>query len=1043
MKHKLLLFGASMLASAGAMAQWTQPVPATFEELKASEGNDTIVYYLYNVGTKSFFTEGNDYGTRSSVGKEGLKVFFSKYVPSEEEEENPAWDGKTYVFNDYSIKKNKWMQVFIDSEEASYVDRASQPNYFWEIEADADNTYRFYGAELNPTYNWLGEFNGAYFGVDRSVDEKITYVSPLLFKAEEPEFGLFNLNWKFVSEETYATYKAQLDVYDAALSLEATIEEAQEKGVDVSAAEAVYADTNSTKEQLEAAQADLKRAIVVAIENSASPENPTDMTAEYVGNSTFEENSNGWLTTTGAKNTGLATNKTDEDAANGGNNFTGKFWENWNASAYKGKMYKVIHNVPNGLYSLQMGAFSDDGASKAFVYANNDSVVVPSSAPATYKVWTIVDADSIEIGLKKIEVKGLWLGIDNVVLTYYGNSLDSYKHYIANIATPAEDYESEDIYLQKEVLDAYKAVLEQAQNCSTKEEVLAMAATVKEANGNIQANVNAYNAYAAAVEEAAQYFAEHGDLMGDDVDFVTWYLDSYDEPDADYPNGGAHYILENCTLSTEEVLAETARLAEWKATAIKNGISKGSDLTNLIINPGFELADGEGWIGADKITNPHGGSAANYCAEAFNQTFDVYQDVDGLPVGLYKVSVQAFYRAAANDIAWAGRESDPVLSEVYFNDFATPVKNVMSIQYDENLADNCWTTPDGTYTLDGMNSASAAFSLEDETMNFTQNVYGLVTDGKMRIGIRQNANPAAQENRWTLWDNFKITYMGKDETALADVIGSLTETAQELLNEEMFAADKDALSAAIGVATDAQGADAMYDALIELNAGINAAKASVLAYVSLNDAIDNLAETMGVYENSASAEALSEAENLLDEVSKNLENYTVADAEGKVAEINDIIGKLRVPDGSEASDESPIDFTQVIENPAFDEGNANGWDYSSFTQGNKGYQSNSVYTNAETEASCNQFIEAWRNGTALEDAEIVQTLAYLPAGGYSLEVDAIACEQSNADAETEGVFLFAQEDGKDWYAVNLNSGNGTPEHALLYFTKQEADSKLV
>ncbi len=1034
MKHKLLLFGASMLASAGVMAQWTQPIP-TASELKVSEGTDTVVYYLYNRDAKSFFTEGNAWGTQASVGKEGLKVFISKYVPAVEEgEEAEPWDGKTYLFNDSSAVKKAWKQVFIDSETQSFVDHGNQPNYFWEIEKGADNTYRLHGAELNPTYNWLN-YENAYFGLDISTDAANTVITPLLFKTDEEVEGTYCVDWQFISEADYAAYQEKFVVYDAAQSLKVIIDEAKAKGVDASAAEAVYANTNSTKEQIEAAQTALKQAIAEALENSASPDKPLDMTAEYVGNSTFEDNTDGWSYTTGAANHGLATNKTDEDAANGGSNFTGKFWENWNSSSYKGKMYKVINNVPNGIYCLQMGAFSDD-ITAAYVYANNDSVLVPSSAPATYKVWSVVDADSIEIGLKKSEVKGQWMGIDNVVLTYYGNSLDSYKMYIANITTPVEEYEKEGVYVQQTVLDAYKAALAKAQGATTKEEILECAPAIYEANDNVRANANAYAAYVAAVEDADKYFGEHADLAGEDVELMTWYLTNEDGPDETYPNGGAKYILENCLLSTEEIVAETQFLETLRTNAINNGMSDGTNCTALIINPDFKDASGKGWTWTDGLAKT-GGLADYPCAEAFEKAFDVYQDIT-IQDGLYEVSVNAFYRPAANG-SYDGTEAVP--AEIYLNEFATPVQHIMA----DCSAESAYTTSDwmtdyetpNGWVPNSMNGASTAF----QAGRYKQTVYGLVSGGKLRLGIRSTATSGAA--RWCLWTNFQLIYRAKNPEALAFVINSVIEDAQTLLEESMFSADLDALQTAIANAQDATDGDAMYDALIALNASVVNAKASVQAYVDLNDALSNLADAMGLYENSASEEALGKASDLADEIDANMENYTAADAANKLAEIKEAIAYLKVPNGSEASDENPVDFTQVIENPAFDEGNANGWDYSSFTQGNRGYQNNGPYSNPESEASCNQFIEAWRgSNTPLENAEIVQTLAYLPAGGYALEVDAFACNQGAMTSEAEGVYLFADEEGGNSNMKSILSIGSTPEHITLYFTKQEADSKV-
>ena len=119
MKKPLLLL-ATMLMGALTYAQtftatWTQPVPVgvdmyEYSTFAADNQGDTIVYYLYNVGAGAFFTEGNAWGTQASIGKTGLKVAISKYTI------NDVWDEKTVFINDFSLNKNSWKLLFIDSE---------------------------------------------------------------------------------------------------------------------------------------------------------------------------------------------------------------------------------------------------------------------------------------------------------------------------------------------------------------------------------------------------------------------------------------------------------------------------------------------------------------------------------------------------------------------------------------------------------------------------------------------------------------------------------------------------------------------------------------------------------------------------------------------------------------------------------------------------------------------------------------------------------------------------------------------------------------
>ena len=100
--------------------------------------------------------------------------------------------------------------------------------------------------------------------------------------------------------------------------------------------------------------------------------------------------------------------------------------------------------------------------------------------------------------------------------------------------------------------------------------------------------------------------------------------------------------------------------------------------------------------------------------------------------------------------------------------------------------------------------------------------------------------------------------------------------------------------------------------------------------------------------------------------------------EAKVAEL-----------GKDAAPDNPVDFTSMLVNPTF-EGNINGW-VCTFKSGtnatNIGYQGAS-YTNGDVQI--NKFIEAWanngtsfnpdRNFSTLGNAELQQTVQYLPAG---------------------------------------------------------------
>ncbi len=147
--------------------------------------------------------------------------------------------------------------------------------------------------------------------------------------------------------------------------------------------------------------------------DNASTTNPMDVTSKFVINPYFDANTNGWTSTTGAQNSNRASNQTGV--------FSGHFWENWNGSAYTGKMHQVIDNIPNGVYELGICAFVNTfDASCQHVYAGNYKTALTTGEPTAYKVRAIVVNNKLEIGLEQTAPIANWMGIDNVSLAYCG-----------------------------------------------------------------------------------------------------------------------------------------------------------------------------------------------------------------------------------------------------------------------------------------------------------------------------------------------------------------------------------------------------------------------------------------------------------------------------------------------------------------------------------------------------------------------------------------------------------------------------------------------
>ena len=188
-------------------------------------------------------------------------------------------------------------------------------------------------------------------------------------------------------------------------------------------------------------------------ETSISEENP--LITSFVENGGFDFVVAPWITTTGAQNSNRAKNQAGA--------FSGHFWENWNGSAYTGKMHQVIDNIPNGVYELGICAFVNTfDASCQHVYAGNYKTALTTGEPTAYKVRAVVVDNKLEIGLEQTAPVANWMGIDNVSLAYCGAASEE------DLAPFFEEYKSlASALLDKPMSSVAKSNLETAMSGSS------------------------------------------------------------------------------------------------------------------------------------------------------------------------------------------------------------------------------------------------------------------------------------------------------------------------------------------------------------------------------------------------------------------------------------------------------------------------------------------------------------------------------------------------------------------------------------------------
>lgn len=210
------------------------------------------------------------------------------------------------------------------------------------------------------------------------------------------------------------------------------------------------------------------------------------------------------------------------------------------------------------------------------------------------------------------------------------------------------------------------------------------------------------------------------------------------------------------------------------------------------------VSDVSCWQGSPAFNGVDG----NWCFEKYNTTFDVYQEVEGMPNGIYKLNCQGFYRMggrtnAANNCN-AGTES--LNAFYYINDSQAPLKSIFSqyshySAYDSNYNENTAYTINGTtYYIPNSHKQAAYCCLKDDYWN--EPIQVVVTDGKLRIGVKKTV---AVGSDWTIFDNFVLTYYGVDISSLLEAKKAQWEKYKVISNQAL---DHSAFDAVLAAADD-------------------------------------------------------------------------------------------------------------------------------------------------------------------------------------------------------------------------------------------------
>ena len=1017
---KRLLYSAVLVASLStnyAQARVKDPVLPNPVQLKL-DGTDTVA--IKNILANQWLTNGNAYGTQTSLGTSGLGFVI---VPNKGDDGQPNGtysfcNDKSGKFGDFSNKI--FLNSFDENGGNSYVDYKNQgiEKTYWKVTPNG-TTFRFQSNGQPDTY-------AGYNPNDNGLDGKGETAVDGLFRPALTADASYGLDW---AAYPY-TYFYRLE------KLKDAINTAVDEGLDVSAVEAIYNNPNAEYWRLKEAYRminDIRRNKAMADATAESPVNITEYAPDancdaltgWTHECEYDKDGN---VGSGGHGTNWQAHSAVYTAPDGYQ--TEKFIERWvNGNSdpvtntevagagrlSDGVLSQTLHKLPAGGYKVicyamatqqsKGDSYKVEGVS---VFAdtkstpNSQTVATLAGVPQKYEfLLDIKEGEDLTIGFKLDNCTANWVFVDNFQIEYCGPSFKA-----MNLA---------DVKKASAKLEDQMGGMEVCPTYTDKARKL-IAAVGEMTTDTDEAEINAMKQQladiAAKIDKSSALYAELKELDATIGDFLSegpagTEVDELEKlyNDCGYEvNESVSDLLSSFSLNNEQLTQYMADLKVKLEAAQNASIMPGDDITRKIVNPSFDTGTSEGWTGNVTVSKDY-----KNC-EAYEKTFDLYQDITNIPEGVYELSVLAFQRVGTNEVASAAHDNgtENITAFVYANDLETPFTSPytygMKAPSGGNPADYKYNlNGEDVYIPNSMQGMAAAIA--ENPKAYTVTVPMLVEGGTLRIGVRAKKRPSNSHD-WAIWDNFRLKYLGSKGDALGAVTTPLIAKADGLLASNMNAD----VRAQLETAKTALETDATVPGIHTLSAAIEAANTSIEAYKTLQAAIEN-AQTR-YDENEASSTTSDVAKGLYNAAKTTAENIynngTAADAEipAAIKALNEGVTKYVIHDViADASEAKPADITKVIANSDFATMSSTGWDVK---DGTMGFQSGN---NVEA----GEFFNCTFN--------LQQTLVGLPAGMYRLTTQAFYRNGSDASAKVDG------SDDQLKYDVN--------ENAYLYFSDKE------
>jgi hypothetical protein len=405
----------------------------------------------------------------------------------------------------------------------------------------------------------------------------------------------------------------------------------------------------------------------------------------------------------------------------GGNNRTGGDNKNFVTEAWNStfEYSQTLTGLPNGFYKFSCSGFGTNGTTYVFagdvetpfaVTTNNGGDWAAEGLNIENGMYTgnetaemvLVSDGTLKVGVKRTNIQSFdWALFDKFVLTYYGvPDLSDYAKALAAAVAAAQALEGTVPNATYQALSA--VVSENNKEYDTAEGYTAATNAIKQATETAKALQAPYSRY---------------------NDVKTACKAVYGELDTAAADEQA-----NAATSTEEIEAAVAAVRAALLAALPEMTipEEGIELTNAIIDNPTVRQNTNYWT-AEGIPNPsYSWAVVNYEeTEFYQQNFDFYQNLKGLPTGTYEFGVTGFHRAGNHSTY-----------------FYAGVDKILIPGVESSVVNNMATAK--TYFDGGNGKVALKFALE-------------AASNDIKIGI---VNNDTETDRWTIFRDFTLKYFG-------------------------------------------------------------------------------------------------------------------------------------------------------------------------------------------------------------------------------------------------------------------------------------------